>query len=1010
MPNAAHRRRVQALATGAIAVVAAAAQAMPAQADDTQHSKHNDKTLNNAHPSWATADKDRGAVPASQSITTRVFLTGQDSDGLAAFARAVNDPTSPDYGHFLTPDQVKQQFGATPAQIAAVQKWLQDAGLSVVSVNTNWIDAKGEPAAVQRAFGTQMKNYQRPDGSVGYAASSAAVVPAAVADYVTGVTGLAQATTAVHVNSTRVDPDTRTAGSGTGTTAPSTNGVTAAASNAPASGCGDFWGSQSVTGYPAGSNGANIPILPCQYGPAQLRQAYGLTAAGKTGKGATIAIVDWWASPTMAGDVAKWASGVGDGTPAFKAGQYSEVVNKAAWTHTTDGMCPSAADEEALDVEMAHGLAPDANIVYVGANSCTDQDLMAAEQKIVDQHLADVVSNSWGEILHSTNGDQDPAVVSQYDRIFQQGAAEGISFLFSSGDCGDDDPANKAGGAVNCNGNSSRRQAEWPASSQWVTAVGGTTLATKNAAGDYAWEVAMGDRKATANPGAANWTKVTGGVAVPGSIPFYFGGGGGTSEDEPQPWYQAGKVPTALATTEASGQTAARPMRVVPDVAMNGSVATAVQVGMTDDKGNWTRFGAGGTSVAAPEFAAVLANAREAAGHSLGFVNPALYSLNAGAFHDVTARPGVTEGMRTAGGASLGTLYQVGLDNSLTATPGYDTATGLGSPNAGFVAALAAQKAPAAPATAGPAVTRVWGSTRYETAIAVSKKAFPTDHSAPAVVLATGGTFPDALAGVPFAKQINAPLLLTPSTALDPGVANEIKRVLAPGGQVYVLGGEKAVTPAVLAALKLPAGQVHRIFGDTRYTTSVAIAQAMGSPTNVVLATGRDFPDALAAGPYASDIFTADGKPAAILLTDDTKLPPAAFSYMDNHVMNVAAIGVQASKSIAGFQNLVTFPGKDRYDTASRVAAAFTRPQIAGVATGTAFADALTGAALLARSDSPLLLTDPKGLSPYTAKALQGLSHALSNGGVVDIFGGPVAVTDAVMNQVAGAVGGHVVR
>src|SRR3954447_8438785 len=132
MPNAAHRRRVQALATGAIAMVAAATQAMPAQADDTQHhSKHKSKTLNNARPSWATPDKDRGAVPATQTITTRVFLTGQNDAGLAALARDVNDPNSPNYGQFLTPEQVKQQFGATPAHISAVQQWLKDAGLKV---------------------------------------------------------------------------------------------------------------------------------------------------------------------------------------------------------------------------------------------------------------------------------------------------------------------------------------------------------------------------------------------------------------------------------------------------------------------------------------------------------------------------------------------------------------------------------------------------------------------------------------------------------------------------------------------------------------------------------------------------------------------------------------------------------------------------------------------------------------------------------------------------------------
>lgn len=986
MPNAAHRRRVQALATGAIAMVAAATQAMPAQADDTQHSKHDSKALNNAHPSWATADKDRGAVPASQTITTRVFLTGQDDAGLAALARDVNDPNSPNYGQFLTPEQLKQQFGATPAQIAAVQQWLKDAGLSVSQVSTNWIDAKGDAAAVQRAFGTQLKNYQRPDGSIGYAASSAAVVPGSVANLVAGVAGLSQSTKKAHTDSVQ-NP-----------VAPNANTPNAGAQ----SWCGSYWGQSNATGLPAGSNGSSTPLLPCPYSAQDLRAAYGLT---KTGKGATIAVVDWYAADHMIDAANQWAGH--NGVAAFRSGQYKEYFNKGAWNSADT--CGDPSGEEALDVEMAHGLAPDANIVYVGANSCNDNDLMAAEQQIVDQHLADVVSNSWGALVHGKDGDEDPAVMAQYDRIFQQGAAEGISFTFSTGDCGDDDPANKAGGAVNCGDNSARRQTEWPVSSQWVTAVGGTTLAT-NSSGGYNWEVAMGDHRAT--------VKGNGWSAAPGHIPFYFGGGGGTSEDVVQPWYQAGKVPAGLATTKMDGNGASRPMRVIPDVAMNGSLATTVQVDTpvwdsAHDK--WKQTSMGGTSVAAPEFAAVLADAKEAAGHAIGFANPSLYALNGSAFHDVSSRPGITEGVYSDGSDSE--LYQVGQDTSLTATPGYDNATGLGSPNGSFVAALAAQKAPAAPNPVGPAVTRIAGDTRYDTAIAMSKKSFSKDGSAQAVVLATGLNFPDALAGVPFAKQVNAPLLLTPGNALDPKVAAEIHRVLAPGGKVYVLGGEKAVTPAVLAALKLPAGQVQRIAGDTRFTTSVAIAKAMGSPTNVVLATGANFPDALAAGPYASDIFFGHGNgPAAILLTDNKTLPQPVYAYMNKHVTDVAAIGGQAVAAVNGFPGLVKFPGADRFDTAAQVAKTFTDPklsdgpQIAGVATGMQFADALTGAALLAHSNSPLLLTMPNALPAYTKTALQGLAHALAGGGSVDIFGGRVAVSDAVENQVAAAIGGHVVK
>ena len=73
-------------------------------------------------------------------------------------------------------------------------------------------------------------------------------------------------------------------------------------------------------------------------------------------------------------------------------------------------VAPSNQRFQSLDVDMAHGLAPDANVLYVGANSCNDNDLLAAEAYVVDNHAADVVSNSWGTIMHTSDqGDQDPA-------------------------------------------------------------------------------------------------------------------------------------------------------------------------------------------------------------------------------------------------------------------------------------------------------------------------------------------------------------------------------------------------------------------------------------------------------------------------------------------------------------------------------------------------------------------------------------------------------------------------
>ncbi|MEY9908717.1 putative cell wall-binding protein [Catenulispora sp. MAP12-49] len=996
MPNAASRRRAQAVMAGvfpvAVALVAASASASPAQAD-TQHHNTTNKILTDVHPTWATADKDRGAVPAAQQISTRVYLSGQDSAGLAALARAASDPNSPDYQHYLTPAQIQARFGATPAQVAAVQKWLTGSGLKVTSVTSDWIDASGDTAAVQRAFGTQIKDYQGTDGAVKYAASSSAVIPAEVADYVEGVSGLSQASVRVHADSAKAN-----------------------AANAADQNCSPYWGASTTTAWPAGANPGPTPLLPCSYTPKQLRDAYGVTKSGMTGKGATIAVVDWYGSSTMEADANRYATDNKD--QPFAPGQYREVVDQSQWNNQDAcGGTSGIAGEEALDVEMTHGLAPDANIVYVGANSCTDADLMAAEEKIVDQHLADVVSNSWGEIMHTTDGqDMDPSEIAAYDRIFQKGAAEGIGFDFSSGDCGDDDPANAANGGANCAADSARKQTEWPTSDAWVTSVGGTTLAT-DSSGNYAWEAAMGDHVGAAKQGDPAWRPVTG-QKVPFS--FYFGGGGGTSEDVPQPFYQAGVVPSSLANNLPSGQGTTRPMRTVPDVAMNGALASSVLVGMTgmSTPGVYGTGGMGGTSVAAPEFSALQADAKQAAGHALGFANPSLYALGGtSAFHDVTAHPAgqpqVLEGIHVSSkDATIGTLYRAGEDSSLVAAAGYDNATGLGSPADDYLSKVGAV-APLQPtAPNAPVVKRIAGADRYGTAINVSQASFPKAGSASAVVLATGETFPDALAGAPLANEKGGPLLLTPSKTADPAVIAEIHRVLAPGGKVYVLGGVNAVSDKVVSALGLSASQITRVSGQDRFSTSVAIAEQIGNPTgNVILATGDNFADALTAAPYSAIYGGGTGTPAAILLTDDRKLPAQVAGYVAG-AHSVAAVGGQAVAAAAHLDNRdagAQFVGWDRYGTASLVAGKFQAPKTVGVATGVQFADALTGAAMLGAAHSPLLLTNPVKLPDGTAATLHGFSAALA-GGAVELFGGPVAVSDGVEAQVAKAVGGRVLR
>src|SRR5262249_33638906 len=148
--------------------------------------------------------------------------------------------------------------------------------------------------------------------------------------------------------------------------------------------CSDFYGQKTATAQPK-AYGKHQPYGTCGYKPQQLRSAYGATASGLTGKGATVAIVDAYAAPNEELVSNKFAKKYGNAP--FAKGQYREVLPP---TFDMLDECAASAwfGEEELDVTAVHDVAPKANIVYVGAQNCAG-GLDDALAKIVDQHLAD---------------------------------------------------------------------------------------------------------------------------------------------------------------------------------------------------------------------------------------------------------------------------------------------------------------------------------------------------------------------------------------------------------------------------------------------------------------------------------------------------------------------------------------------------------------------------------------------------------------------------------------------
>ncbi|MBS2535848.1 S8 family serine peptidase [Catenulispora sp. NF23] len=684
--------------------------------------------------------------------TARIGLAGADPDGLQQFAAAVSDPHDAQYRHFLTPAQAQARFGPTTAQLAKVHAWLAGGGLKVSAENSHWIDVAGTAGEIRKAFGQLPERRSHAVG--GYVSRAGAAVPAELVGAVSSVAGLVPEPRGMRQFSYRVaagprsrvltgpgvdpggpmqpagpvdssgpaEPTIPGAGVNPGgpmqpsgpvspvivggpikrslPTDPTDPGApadpgdpTAPATDSTA--CSSDWGGTPATGVPQGYNKPD-PLVVCGYSPKQLRAAYGVTASGFTGKGAIIGVVDAYGSPTMRADANQFATSVGD--TAFGAGQYMESVDAGGWKHLGDGVCETPAawgGEEALDVEMAHGLAPGAVVHYFGAASCQDQDIAATLAGIVDKRSADVVTGSFGEIMHATgdgeDADIDPALIAQENQIFTTGAAEGIGFAFASGDCGDQAPGLTGPG---CDAGSARAQVEWPAASPWVTAVGGTALALA-ADGTRHWEVPMGDLRSDLSADGTAW------APLPGT--FYFGGGGGTSEDFDQPGYQKGVVPNDLAHTAAGGSTISTAMRTVPDVALDGDLLTAVRTGHTDPTlGGYGQDVVGGTSAAAPMFAAVQADAMQASGGALGFANPALYK-RAGTkqLTDIVDHPAGAPATISAvvdhgmfGDTHEARLYKLDADHGLAARKGYDTATGLGSPTAAYITSFKPVKKP----------------------------------------------------------------------------------------------------------------------------------------------------------------------------------------------------------------------------------------------------------------------------------------------------------------------------
>jgi subtilase family serine protease len=625
-----------ALVTGTTVIASAAAVAIGGPANAAVHPK----AVPNTKPAWTAHAAHLGAASSKSSVKARVYLAPQG--GLAALkarALAVSTPGDSAYHKFLSAAQYKAQYAPTASSVQSVEAWLKAAGLKVTGVGAGnrYVSVSGTVAAAEKAFGTQIERYRHKGQDV-QAPASSVTVPAAVSADVLTVSGL--------------DTTPKKATTASTPKAPPPAGFRNARP------CSLYYG-QIQAKYQADYstplptfNGSTLAYAPCGYTGPQFRAAYEGNSE-LDGSGVTVAITDAYASKFMAKDAQKYAINHGDGS--YAPGQYTENLPAS---FNRQSLCGPSGwyGEEALDVEAIHAMAPAANIRFYASASCFDDDFLDTLGRVVDEDQAQIVSNSWGDVENN----ESPDSVAAYEQVFLQGAIEGISFTYSSGDNGDELE------------NTGIKQADYPTSDPYVTAVGGTSTAIGKS-GNLAWETGWGTVKYSLSGDGQSWNPVG----------YLYGAGGGESALFNQPGYQNGTVPGAY--------------RGVPDVAMDADPNTGMLIGITQafPEGNhYDEYRIGGTSLASPLFAGMTALALQSAGSAQGLLNPAIYA-NQADFTDVKGAPKAAGDVRVdyANGvdASGGLLYSVrtfNQDSSLKVKKGWDEVTGVGSPNTGWLTAF----------------------------------------------------------------------------------------------------------------------------------------------------------------------------------------------------------------------------------------------------------------------------------------------------------------------------------
>jgi len=570
-----------------------------------------------------------GTAPGSQQLAL-VFPLTADEAALERFALVVSTPGSPQYGRYESIAELSDRFGASPRARRLVVAYLRRAGAEQVRIDATGLfaDATLTVARAQRLFATSLVRFRT--ARYGFIApAGATVLPRALRGLVGGVIGL---------DTRPLAPSGFLRGHTDGSRA---LGARAATALQPPSGYFP------ATGTPGGCSPAQATK---GFTPSQYLTAYGfgpLHSAGITGQGERVALIE--IDGFRKRDVAAFASCFGLRLPTIEA--FGVGVSR-----------PLAPGGEAtLDLEALNAAAPGLRSIDVYESHPNPADTLQALTAPLQSTggKPQVISASLGLCEPDTEAAIGRAGILASEGALAEAAASGISLLASSGDSGSADCLTADGVPEDF------RSVNYPASSPWVTAVGGTNLSL-TAANTLKDQVVWND--ASAEPGAA--------------------GGGGFSTLFKRPGWQTGTV--------AKGARALPDVSMLADIAPGYTVYCSASPDCVDDTDSNPWQTVGGTSAATPllagAFALVDEDLRLHERQDLGFADPLLYTFGrdpadaAAAFSDVTAIGNDVGPFIPGNGLPLGCC---------TAGPGYDEASGWGSVNVAAFAALALQAQPA---------------------------------------------------------------------------------------------------------------------------------------------------------------------------------------------------------------------------------------------------------------------------------------------------------------------------